>query len=116
VGACLRDELAASLSRRDYIPLKDVLSRQEAASLAEVWTDFRPMERLLLFKLLAPAAALELFTILPFEEGYRLFGGSDRGAAAPALEGLPAETAAAFVELSGEVRRALLDSLLERAS
>ena len=61
------EALEALLSRKDYGGLRRALGKAEREALAEVWPRFRPLERLVLFKLMDAPAALEFYRELPFK-------------------------------------------------
>lgn len=84
---------------KDYASLKAQVASMDNGGLLAVWRRLRPLERLLLFKLLPAGRAMNLFEALDFEQKYFLFCGFDRGAIAPSLEGLPKRIKASFTSL-----------------
>jgi len=69
-----------------YADLAAFAAEAGAERLAGLWAGLKPMERLVLFKLLEPSRALEFYRGLAFEEKYFLLCGFPLAAIAPVLE------------------------------
>lgn len=104
-------ELLSLLSSKDYPRLKARLSGMSPAELAPEWKALPPLEKLAVFKLLAPDVAIAFFRTLGFEDKYLVFCGFDPGAVAPLLEDLPPGRAALFERLGPEAYREMLRQL-----
>ena len=96
------EALEALLSRKDYGGLRRALGKAEREALAEVWPRFRPLERLVLFKLMDAPAALEFYRELPFKERYLLLCGFPLNSIAPILEEVGPAERRLFVQLPRE--------------
>ena len=61
-------EIRELIEKRDFAVLKEVLRKINSIDTAEGWLLLSPQERLLVFKLLAPRKAVEVFEDLRFDE------------------------------------------------
>jgi len=86
------------IASRRYARLSAVLSGEDVQNLAGFWQGLRPVEKLVLFKLMESKSALSLYRRLPFEEKYFLLLGHPTGSAGPAIEGLPPSLRRLFAE------------------
>lgn len=93
------ESLRTLLRARDYAALEPELAAAALPALAKAWPALEPMEKLVAFKLLGAARALELYALLPFAERYFLLGGFPLQSIAPVLEGLGPLERRRFVQL-----------------
>jgi hypothetical protein len=84
------------ISARRYARLSASLSRARAEDLVPSWMKLRPLEKLVLFKLMDTEPALALYCALPFEEKYFLLLGHPTDSVAPMIEGLPPDVRRLF--------------------
>jgi len=105
--------LARHLAAKDYAALEAALSAVSARELPKLWAGFKPLERLIVFKLLDAERALAVFELLPLEEKYFLFGGFPLAAIAPVLEDLPLMQRRHFVQLPRDAYERMYRSLLD---
>lgn len=96
---------------KEFAALRAKLEGCDLASLAEVWTEFQPLEKLVLFKLLAAPRAFEFYEIVDFDAKYFLLSAFDLNTIAPVLEGLPVETGALFRALPAAYYDRMLHTL-----
>jgi len=87
------------LSHADYKEIKSSLEVGDLTELLEAWRFFRPMERLLLFKLMEPRRALDFYSQLEFNERYFLLCAYEPNSIAPVLEKLSPQNRALFKPL-----------------
>src|SRR5689334_5419950 len=78
------------LETKDYAGLEQLMIDADLEHLAGIWPKFKPMEKLILFKLLDAARAMEFYGMLPFKEKYYLLCGFPLNSIAPVLENLDA--------------------------
>lgn len=90
--------IRAFLERSDFIGLRRKLGSMDTRALAAAYAGLAPMERLVMFKLLAPAAALSLCRCLAPAEVYFLLCGFPLHSIAPVLDGLEGWQRASFHE------------------
>lgn len=76
------------LERSDYAGLKANLGSCDLSSLVSDWAALKPMEKLVLFKLMEPARAMELYGGLDFDDKYFLLNGFSLESISPVLERL----------------------------
>ncbi|MFH1726237.1 MAG: hypothetical protein ABII00_16635 [Elusimicrobiota bacterium] len=94
------EETRSLLARREYRALKDRLcARGDCERLAGVWPELEPLEKIAVFKLLAPERAMGFFGSRSFGDKYLLFSAYDVNSIAPLLEDLPDRTRALFEPL-----------------
>lgn len=89
------------ITARRYARLSASLAREKVEELALAWTKLKPLEKLVLFKLLDVEPALALYRALPFEEKYFLLLGHPTDSVAPMLEGLPPDARRLFCRKPG---------------
>jgi len=89
-------ELVKRLETKDYRAAKSLVNEGGTEPLAEGWPRLPLFERLVIFKLLSPERAWELFECLDFEARYTLFTAFDLGSIAPILEPLSEEDRSLF--------------------
>lgn len=80
------ETLECLLARKDYAALRRVLAETDQDELTAAWSDFLPLEKLVLFKLMDAPAALKFYRGLPFKERYFLLCGFSINSIAPVLE------------------------------
>src|SRR5687767_7663798 len=76
------------LERSDYAGLKENLGSCDLSTLASGWTALKPMEKLVLFKLMEPSRAMEFYGGLDFDDKYFLLNGFSLESISPVLERL----------------------------
>lgn len=91
--------VSALLSAKDYPALERELARAPAAEVASLWPELGALDKLVVFKLLDAARALEVFEKLPFSERYFVFSGFPLQSIAPVLEELTPAQRRPFVQL-----------------
>ncbi|MBI5243516.1 MAG: hypothetical protein HY922_07500 [Elusimicrobia bacterium] len=84
------------IASRRYPRLAVLLAEEDPCAFAASWTNLKPVEKLVLFKLMGTEPAIALYRSLPFEEKYFLLLGHPADSAAPMLEGLPPEVRRLF--------------------
>ena len=82
-----------------YADLKRLLDKEPMDSLLSQWKNLKPLERLVVFKLLSVGKALELYGKVDHAEKYFLFCGLGPQAIAPVLENLSDRDRGLFVEI-----------------
>lgn len=90
------------LRAADYPALEMLLAGTELEELAGAWTGFKPMEKLVVFKLLDARRAMDLYGLVGFKEKYYLLCGFPLNSIAPVLEDLVPVRRRLFVELPRE--------------
>ncbi len=100
--------LAELIESKDYPLLK---SRLTGGVPADEWAKLSPMQKLAVFKLLSPEAALEFFKTLSFEDKYLVFSGFEPGSIAPLTEELSAGRRALFEKLGRDAYGEMLRHL-----
>lgn len=103
------------LRARSIPELRRALATLPRRELLAAWAGLSPLDRLICFKLLDAASALEVFEALPFEERYFLFSGFSAESVAPVLEGLPPAERRLFVTLPKEAYDRMFRGLLGEA-
>ncbi|MBI5210985.1 MAG: hypothetical protein HY927_13530 [Elusimicrobia bacterium] len=93
-----RSVIRPFFERSDFIGLRRKLGAMDTDALAAAYAGLAPMERLVMFKLLAPAAALALCRRLVPAEVYFLLCGFPLQSIAPVLDGLEGWQRASFHE------------------
>lgn len=107
-----RGVLEALIERKDYGGLRRALAEADRETLAEAWPRFRPLEKLVLFKLMDAPAALEFYRGLPFKERYFLLCGFPLNSIAPVLEEASPAERRLFVQLPREFYDRMFRQLL----
>lgn len=92
----LARELAHHLEAKEYRAAKTLVNEGGTEPLAKIWPRLPLFERLIVFKLLSPERAWDLFKRLDFEDCYTLFTAFDLEAIAPVLEPLSDEDRGLF--------------------
>ena len=92
-------QVDALLEARDFAEARRRLARADRSDLARGWPRLSPMRRLLAFKLMDAASALEFYRGLPYAERYFLFCGFSQACIAPVLEDAPPALRRVFVQL-----------------
>ncbi len=82
-----------------FAELETELARADLETLAELWPQFGALNKLVLFKLMDAARAMELYARLSLKEKYYLLCGFSLQSIAPVLEGLKPAERARFVQL-----------------
>ncbi|OGR84204.1 MAG: hypothetical protein A3J74_07790 [Elusimicrobia bacterium RIFCSPHIGHO2_02_FULL_57_9] len=90
------------LENKDYAGLEQLMTDAGLVELAQAWPRFKPLDKLILFKLLDAARAMEFYGLLPFKEKYYLLCGFPLNSIAPVLENLDAAGRRRFVQLPRE--------------
>lgn len=96
------EALEGMIAKRAFGLLKETLADTDRSELAEAWPRFKPLDKLVLFKLLDAQTALDFYTGLPFKERYYLLCGFPLDSIAPVLEAAPAADRRLFVQLPRE--------------
>jgi magnesium transporter len=109
-------EIKQLLAQKNYRELKRDVAEINPVDLAEGWAAFSAAEQVVLFKLLAPTRAMELFEELELPEQMHILSTLEPGAIGPVLEHVPPpEAAALFHRLSDRtVRRMMAQVKRER--
>ena len=95
-------ELEDLIKDGDYAELRAHLVGCDRAQLERVWAQFKPMEKLVLLKLMDAASAYQFYSGLAFREKYYLLCGFPLTAIAPILEAAGPEQRRQFVSLPRE--------------
>jgi len=82
-----------------YAELRARLAAADRGELARSWPRLEPLHKLVAFKLLAAAGALDFYRRLPYREKYFLLCGFPLGSIAPVLENAPPGARRLFVRL-----------------
>src|SRR5438128_484739 len=90
------------LQEQDYAELEDLMAKVSLDELSVLWPQFKPMEKLVLFKLMDAPRALDFYTQSTFKEKYFLLCGFPLNAIAPILEDLKPAQRRHFVQLPRE--------------
>ena len=90
------------LQRADYLELEKIVADVNLKKLAEAWPNFKPLDKLVLFKLLDAPRAMDFYGSLGFKEKYYLLCGFPLSTIAPVLEKLSAAERRVFVQLPRE--------------
>lgn len=85
-----------------YAELRARLATVDRAELERAWAQFKPMEKLVLFKLMDAPAAYQFYSGLSFREKYYLLCGFPLNSIAPVLEAAGPEQKRLFVQLPRE--------------
>lgn len=94
-----------------YAELRSWLARADRADLARGWPRLKPLHKLIAFKLMDAASALDFYRRLPYEEKYFLFSGFPAAAIAPVLEDSPPSVRRLFVQLPAKFHGVMLQDL-----
>lgn len=94
-----------------YAQLRSWLARADLAALARDWSGLDAMHKLIAFKLMNAAQALDFYRRLPAAEKYFLFCGFSLNAIAPILEDAPASVRRLFVQLPAKFQAFMLREL-----
>lgn len=106
------DAVARLIAVGDYAGLRAQLRGADPALLARLWPRLQPLHKLVAFKLMNAAAAMDFFKRLPYDERYFLFCGFAPVCIAPVLEGVPPGSRRLFVRLPAPFQKRMLDDLL----
>lgn len=90
------------LNKKDFRGLKGELQQVPLAQLHETWSDLKPFQKVILFKLLERGRALEMYSALPFEEKYLVLCAKQLQTLAPILEAFPQGERSLFHEIDEE--------------
>jgi len=82
-----------------YGELRPWLARADQEDLARCWPRLEPLHKLIAFKLMDAASALDFFRRLPYKERYFLFSGFPLQSIAPVIADAPASVRRLFVQL-----------------
>lgn len=91
-----------SLENKDYAALEQLVADVNLKELVLAWPDYKPLDKLVLFKLLDATRAMDFYGRLPFKEKYYLLCGFPLNAIAPILEDMDAAGRRRFVQLPRE--------------
>ena len=95
----------------DYAQLRQWLARADRQALARGWTGLEPMHKLVAFKLMDAASAMDFFDRLPYREKYFLFSGFGIDSIAPVISGAPPSVRRLFVSLPARFYKTMLQRL-----
>lgn len=95
------ERIAALAESADYAALKELAAERREELLAS-WGKLKPMDKLVVFKLMSAPAALEFYERLPFREKYFLLCGFPLQSIAPVLEAAGPAGRRLFVQLPRE--------------
>ncbi|MDD5658077.1 MAG: hypothetical protein PHF00_12575 [Elusimicrobia bacterium] len=107
----MRARVAELAGAGAYGELRAFLRGADLALLARGWRRLEPLHKLVAFKLMSAAAALELFARLPYEERYFLYCGLPAASIAPILERAAPAERRLFVQLPAPLQRRMFESL-----
>lgn len=96
------ERIGTLADRADYAALKALATAADRAELVEVWDKLKPMDKLVVFKLMSAPAALEFYDRLSFREKYFLLCGFPLASIAPVLEAAGPAERRLFVQLPRE--------------
>ena len=82
-----------------YAELEKLMAEINLERLERFWPRFKPLEKLVLFKLLDAPRAMDFYGLLPFREKYYLLCGFPLNTIAPILESLKPSQRRLFVQL-----------------
>jgi Mg/Co/Ni transporter MgtE len=82
-----------------YAALEEIMAKADLEELAELWPQFGPMNKLVLFKLMDASKAMDFYAMLPMKEQYYLLCGFPLTSIAPVLEKLKPAERRLFVQL-----------------
>ena len=99
------------LAQRDYVRLKARLGGLTLEDLRREWAGLEPLQKLAVFKLLGPDAAMRLFAQLGFDDKYLVFSGFEPGSVAPLTEDLSPARRSIFEKLGPDAYREMLRRL-----
>ncbi len=105
------ETLRRLIEKKSFLTLKERVSECDLGALAGVWREFKPMEKLVLFKLFSPLRALEFYSSLDLNAKYFLLCAFDLNSIAPVLEGLPTEAQNLFRTLPDQYYDRMLGQL-----
>ena len=100
------------LKNAAYAELEQVVAAADLAELSAIWPQFGAMNKLVLFKLMDAARAMEFYESLPLKEKYYLLCGFPLSAIAPVLEGLSPMQRRLFVSLPKESYNRMFQQLV----
>ncbi len=101
-------EIKEFLESKDFASLKDLLKNIHSIDIAEGWVRLEPQEKILIFKLLTPKKAIEVFEDLRFDEQSYLLNNLGNAEVAPILNEMASdERADLFKELPPKVMKKL---------
>ncbi len=109
VIALFLPEIKEMVSSKDFNALKDLLKSMHSIDLAEGWRYLEPDQKIILFKLLSPRKAIEVFESLKFEDQTHILNNLDNASVSLIInEMAPDERADLFKELPSKVFKKLL--------
>ncbi|MFA6004500.1 MAG: hypothetical protein WC881_10580 [Elusimicrobiota bacterium] len=100
--ADIKARITESAAAGAFSELRRFLALSDRDALARSWPGLAAWHKLIAFKLIDAAMAMEIYGRLPFSEKYLLFSGFPINSIAPALEGLPAAVRRLFVQLPAD--------------
>jgi len=103
------------LQAGNYVELKNFLGGPERSRLSSSWPGFKPLEKLILFKLMEIPQAMEFYESLSFQERYFLFCGFPLDSIAPILENLDPTQRRLFRQWPREFYDRMFRSLIAEA-
>ncbi len=107
--------LVSLIASGRYLDLKRLLEKYSTSSLLVEWKKLKPLERLVVFKLLTVPKALEFYSQVDESDKYFLFCGLGTQSIAPILENLSDRERGLFVEIPKNFADDMLAALKERA-
>ncbi len=108
------ETLSSLTTSARYSDLKRLLERYSTSSLISEWKSLKPLERLVVFKLLALPKALEFYAQVDDSEKYFLFCGLGTQPIAPVLENLSDRERGLFVEIPKNIADDMLAALMSK--
>lgn len=112
VFALFLPEIRDLVAKRDFATLKGILPKIHSIDMAEGWFNLSPQEKLLVFKLLGPRKAVEVFEDLRFsEQSYLLNNLNNEEMTIVLNEMAPDERSRFFKDLPGHVMKKFMNLL-----
>ncbi len=105
-------KLASLIDQGRYADLKRLLEQEPISSILSEWKNLKPLERLVVFKLLSVDKALELYRKADEAEQYFLFCGLGSQTIAPILENLSDRERSLFIEIPKNFAEDMMAELL----
>ena len=90
-------EIKEFLANKDFASLKDLLKTIHSIDIADGWRRLQTQEKIIIFKLLTPKKAVEVFEDLPFEEQSSLLNNLDNTEVAPILNDMASDERAIYL-------------------
>ncbi len=107
------EEFSSLIEQNRYADLKRLLEQEPISSILSEWKNLKPLERLVVFKLLPVDKALELYGKLDDSEKYFLFCGLGPQSIAPILENLSDRDRSLFIEIPKNFAEDMMAALLK---